>query len=103
MRNAKYRYKLATRKIIRSFKNKFSDELYESLSHKNFSGFWKTWQSKCVNKKSVVTSIDGKHDDFEVAEWLKSKFSIFAESYVGDSQTVRLLLCLMKLLILMIG
>ena len=89
MRNAKYRYKLATRKIIRSFENKFSDELYESLSHKNFSGFWKTWQSKCVNKKSVVTSIDGKHDDFEVAECFKSKFSILAESCVGDSQTIR--------------
>ena len=79
MRNAKYKYKLALRQSIQSFENRFSDELYESLIHKNFTGFWKTWKSKCVKNKTIAHNVDGLYIDSEIAECFKSKFSILSD------------------------
>jgi len=43
IKNAKYRYKLAVRDAIRTYENRFSDDLYEHLLAKDMTRFWKVW------------------------------------------------------------
>ena len=53
MKDAKYKYKLAIRDAVRSYENKFSDELYEHLLSKDLNSFWKTWSAKTCKITSV--------------------------------------------------
>ena len=75
MRDAKYKYKLAVRQAIRTYEDRFSDELYEHLLSKNMGNFWKVWSSKMSHKVLNVECIDGESDDQKIADVFCQRFS----------------------------
>lgn len=75
MKDAKYKYKMAVRHAIKSYEQKFSDELYEHLLSKDMSNFWRVWSSKVCNKITSARCIDGEVDDHMIAEVFCKKFS----------------------------
>jgi Reverse transcriptase (RNA-dependent DNA polymerase) len=82
MKDAKYKYKLAVRHVIREYEDKFSDELYEHFLSKDMCSFWKTWSAKTSKKILKVTKIDDCLNDNDIAEAFCSKF----ESQADDIQ-----------------
>jgi Reverse transcriptase (RNA-dependent DNA polymerase) len=81
-KNAKYKYKLAVRHAIRTYEDKFSDELYDNLMSKDMSNFWRSWSSKTCNKSINTTCVDGEVEDRKITEVFSKKF---CESAVNSS------------------
>jgi hypothetical protein len=57
MKDAKYKYKLAVRQAVRTYEDKFSDDLFEHLLSKDMYGFWKTWSAKTCNNVTNISCI----------------------------------------------
>ena len=65
--DAKDKYKLAVRQVIRQYEGEFSDELYDHLLSKYMNNFWKVWSSKTFNKLLNVARTNGEVDHHKVA------------------------------------
>ena len=46
MKNAKYKYKLAIRHVVKEYEDKFIDGLFDHLMSKGMARFWSTWSAK---------------------------------------------------------
>jgi len=57
MESAKYKYKLAIRDAVKSFENRFSDELFEHLLSKDLNGFWRMWSAKTSKKYCLLVML----------------------------------------------
>jgi hypothetical protein len=75
MNTAKYKYKLTIRDAVRSFEDKFSDELLDSLISKDMKAFWKSWRCKCNGRAVSIPNIDGKCNHTDIADLFALKFS----------------------------
>lgn len=76
MQQAKRKYKFAVKDAIEQYENRFSDELYNNLLNKDMPSFWKIWNVKNSDNKSVLSScIDNLSDDLSIASCFKHKFS----------------------------
>ena len=75
MKDAKYKYKLAIRDVVKTFENRYSDELFVCMLNKDIKTFWKKWKSKRNGKDVIVPNIDGGQTDREIADVFMSKFN----------------------------
>jgi len=83
MKSAKYKYKLAIHDAVKSFKNRFSDKLYEHLLSKDLNGFWRMWFAKTSKKILSVSNVDGKTSSRDIAGTFKTKFDL--QSCTGNA------------------
>ena len=56
-------------------KENVSNNLHEALINKTPDRFWKIWSSKLGTKKRLPTTIDGLHDEQEIADNFAAKFA----------------------------
>ena len=80
MKSSKYKYKLAIMHAIKSFENRFSDDLLQDLICKDYCSFW-----KIKNHKNPVSAsnINGLVEDMDIAEHFRSKFSDVSSTTVA--------------------
>jgi len=75
IKDAKYKYKSVVRDAIRSYENRFIDDLYDHLLAKDMTTFWKVWSAKTCKNVTSVKCVDGKTNNEDTANVFKDKFS----------------------------
>jgi len=78
MQQSKLRYKQEIRQVVKTFENRFTDQLVDSFCKKDMSTFWRTWQSKNRRNPVSIPHVDGLVDSCDIAEHFKDKFSSLA-------------------------
>jgi hypothetical protein len=68
------KYKLAVRQAVRTYEERFSDELYEHLLSKDMCKFWETWSAKSCTKLTSANLIDNERIDKKIAEIFCKRF-----------------------------
>jgi hypothetical protein len=58
MKNTKYKHKLAVRDAVKSFEQKFGDELLDNFLSKDMHTFWKSCRSKCGSNAISIPNVD---------------------------------------------
>jgi len=84
MQQSKLRYKQAIRQAVKSFENRFTDQLIDSFSKKDMRSFWKTWQFKNRRNSVSIPHVDGLVDSSDIAEHFKNKFSSLGTTCGSD-------------------
>jgi hypothetical protein len=70
----KYCYKSLIDKRKNQSKETMSNDLHDSLLHKDSCAFWKTWKSKVCKSKQSIPCIDGSNDESIVTEKFRTYF-----------------------------
>jgi len=84
-KDSKYKYKLAIRNAARTADIELDDEISQLYLKKDFTKFWKKWNSRFSKRNSVPTVINDRSEDCDIAaEFSKSFSNVYFDSYADD-------------------
>ena len=84
-------YRLAIRRAQADIKDKYSNELHDSLLRKEDNKFWKCWNAKFEKKSCAPNKVDGNLDpDLIVDSFVRHFKSICTDTKTGASLELRL-------------
>ena len=66
---------MAIRDVVKTYENRYSDELFVCMLNKDMKTFWKKCKSKRNGKDMIVSNIDGGQTDREIADVFMKRFN----------------------------
>ena len=85
--HAKYKYKQAISNAALEYEAKHCDELYEQLSKKDSTEFWKCWNAKYRKRLHAAIPIEGRVKDKEIAELFRDHIAEVSQN--TDNSTTK--------------